>query len=332
MEIGGKQMKNNEKGITLIALVITIIVILILVAVIVNIAFKNGGIFTTTNNAAKSTTIAAEEEDLHNWCLGTYFDATSGTLDLASLSADKGFTETWKKTSNSSIIPWTSMVVENAKSKNQYTIESDGTVTPKKDESNDISILTDAFVGQKYSDSTDQPLTNNGISIYYMPFIEEGDAWYVVLYNGKYYDLLVNENTDGTYTVSGIIASSYIGDASNTFSIKNRDTNAKTVTITGIVVTSQAITGDGVLTIPATITGTDGVSYNVTKFDDQMGDQNLQNTVKSVVIEGSNLTTINGSAFNSCTNLTSITMTGIAKDTIPGAPWGATNATITYSN
>jgi Tfp pilus assembly protein PilE len=84
-------MKNNEKGITLIALVITIIVMLILVAVIVNIAFKNGGIFTTTNNAAKSTTIAAEQEDLHNWCFGTYFDAPSGNLDLAKLSEDSGF-------------------------------------------------------------------------------------------------------------------------------------------------------------------------------------------------------------------------------------------------
>ena len=54
-------MKNTNKGITLIALVITIIVILILVAVIINMAV-NGGLFGYAGNAAKGTKEAIKEE------------------------------------------------------------------------------------------------------------------------------------------------------------------------------------------------------------------------------------------------------------------------------
>lgn len=47
-------MKRGERGITLIALIITIIVMLILVAVTVNVAL-NGGLFSTTKEAAVRT-------------------------------------------------------------------------------------------------------------------------------------------------------------------------------------------------------------------------------------------------------------------------------------
>jgi len=52
---------KNQKGITLIALIITIIVMLILVGVSVSIAL-NTGLFKTTQGAAKNTQIAAEAE------------------------------------------------------------------------------------------------------------------------------------------------------------------------------------------------------------------------------------------------------------------------------
>lgn len=52
---------KNEKGITLVALVITIIVMLILVAVTINIA-TDGGLFDTARNAANGTNSAAAEE------------------------------------------------------------------------------------------------------------------------------------------------------------------------------------------------------------------------------------------------------------------------------
>lgn len=52
---------KNQKGITLVALIITIIVMLILVAVSITIAL-NGGLFDTTKKAAGDTKNAINEE------------------------------------------------------------------------------------------------------------------------------------------------------------------------------------------------------------------------------------------------------------------------------
>lgn len=54
---------NQQKGITLIALIITIIVMLILVGVTINVAL-NGGIFGKAKDAAKLTQIEADREEL----------------------------------------------------------------------------------------------------------------------------------------------------------------------------------------------------------------------------------------------------------------------------
>ena len=61
---------KNQKGITLIALVITIIVMLILVGVSVTVAL-NGGLFTTAKTAAEGTKVATEKERLLEITLGT---------------------------------------------------------------------------------------------------------------------------------------------------------------------------------------------------------------------------------------------------------------------
>ncbi len=53
---------KEQKGITLVALVITIIVMLILVVVTVTLANQNGGLFQTARNAANGTANAAQEE------------------------------------------------------------------------------------------------------------------------------------------------------------------------------------------------------------------------------------------------------------------------------
>ena len=54
-------MKRNDKGITLIALVITIIVMLILVGVTISMSV-NGGLFTYAGRAASETNKAIEDE------------------------------------------------------------------------------------------------------------------------------------------------------------------------------------------------------------------------------------------------------------------------------
>ncbi len=71
---------KNQKGITLIALVITIIVMLILVAVTVTIAM-DGGLFTKAKTAGDDTKKEAEREELTSIVLGTY-DGVTNTVDL----------------------------------------------------------------------------------------------------------------------------------------------------------------------------------------------------------------------------------------------------------
>lgn len=59
-------MIKKQKGITLIALIITIIVMMILVAVSLTIAL-NGGLFTSAKDAARNTNSAATaEKELSN--------------------------------------------------------------------------------------------------------------------------------------------------------------------------------------------------------------------------------------------------------------------------
>ena len=65
-----RNMKNSEKGITLIALIITIIVMLILVAVTINVAL-NGGLFNNAKEAKDKTQKAAEKEELMSIAFGT---------------------------------------------------------------------------------------------------------------------------------------------------------------------------------------------------------------------------------------------------------------------
>ncbi|MBQ3145764.1 MAG: hypothetical protein IJB90_04280, partial [Clostridia bacterium] len=56
-------MLKKQKGITLIALIITIIVMLILVGVTINVAL-NGGLFTKAQQASEEMQVEAEKEEL----------------------------------------------------------------------------------------------------------------------------------------------------------------------------------------------------------------------------------------------------------------------------
>ena len=73
-------MKNNQKGITLIALIITIIVMLILVGVSVNIALNNG-LFKATQNAATQTKEAVKQENALSSGQVTVGDVTYSSID-----------------------------------------------------------------------------------------------------------------------------------------------------------------------------------------------------------------------------------------------------------
>lgn len=61
-------MLKNQKGITLVALVITIIVLLILATVAITMAINSDGLFTKANDAvtAWNTSVNTEEATLFN--------------------------------------------------------------------------------------------------------------------------------------------------------------------------------------------------------------------------------------------------------------------------
>ncbi len=137
------KQKTNEKGITLIALVITIIVMLILVAVTVTIAM-DGGLFTKSKDAGDKTTIEAEKETLTNVALGEY-DGVKGGIDLDNVkeSLKTGNTKNkWtnvKKDIDNNIITlqgtqsgeWYVIYGSGTVEKIENTTENDGVITAK---------------------------------------------------------------------------------------------------------------------------------------------------------------------------------------------------------
>jgi type II secretory pathway pseudopilin PulG len=75
-----KKMKNfkTQKGITLIALVITIIVLLILAGITINLTIGQNGIITTAQQAGKNYQQAAEDEQTQ---LAEFLQETTGTVN-----------------------------------------------------------------------------------------------------------------------------------------------------------------------------------------------------------------------------------------------------------
>ena len=105
---------KNQKGITLIALVITIVVMLILVGVTISVSL-NGGLFSTAKEATDETQIAKEREELLIAALGTL--NKNGKVDISKLdsSLPEGFTG-----SNGQYT---------SKNGNVFTVTEDGTIT-----------------------------------------------------------------------------------------------------------------------------------------------------------------------------------------------------------
>lgn len=88
-----KKLRQN-KGITLIALIITIIVMLILVGVTVTVAI-NGGLFKSAKEGAEGTIIAREKEQLMAAVISAY-DAKTGAISKQTL--ESGLGTGWKVT------------------------------------------------------------------------------------------------------------------------------------------------------------------------------------------------------------------------------------------
>ena len=114
-----KKLKQN-KGITLIALIITIIVMLILVAVTVTVAL-NGGLFDKADEAKKSTLLRADEEELQIE-IATAYDEKEGIINLETLAKNLR-AKKWTVTDSGDKLICTS------KNGNTFTVDKEGKIT-----------------------------------------------------------------------------------------------------------------------------------------------------------------------------------------------------------
>ena len=126
---------KTQKGITLIALIITIIVMLILVGVSVSVAL-NTGLFKTAQGAAKNTQLASEEEtELSNGTISIEGLKEDINIDdyVASLKGEDGESAQWELTTDAdkngeiSVGDLLTPTVEGLENEKFYVIADDGT-------------------------------------------------------------------------------------------------------------------------------------------------------------------------------------------------------------
>lgn len=95
---------NSNKGITLVALIVTVIVMLILVGVALNIALGDNGIVNNAKKATEETRRAMYKEELFSMVFGAY-DFREDSLDVDKLKASIVKKEwTYSEGSNTSVI------------------------------------------------------------------------------------------------------------------------------------------------------------------------------------------------------------------------------------
>ena len=127
---------RNQKGITLIALIITIIVMLILVAVTVSVALT-GGIFNNAREAKTGTQRQAEKEELIAKMVGAYTSAGNfATSNVGELPSGARWctndTETWEDAEDLEGLPTGNGDWVITKNNNKFYVDSSGSVLDEK--------------------------------------------------------------------------------------------------------------------------------------------------------------------------------------------------------
>ena len=106
----------KQKGITLIALIITIIVMLILVGVTINVSL-NGGLFTKTSDASKQMQVEADRETLLSAVVAAI--GNDGKVVLEDIELPTG----WEESNGTYTSP----------KGNSFTVDENGKITKKEE-------------------------------------------------------------------------------------------------------------------------------------------------------------------------------------------------------
>ena len=199
-----KQKFENNKGITLVALVITIIVLLILAMVSIKIAI-DGGLIKKAKDATDTHTIGAEEEAIQLGYSEYQIDLANNkpaTLTVKDATTEKT-AEGWK-------------VTFSATTGNVYTINSKGEITgPTKEEKTEDDMAMEKYVlgdnlqgqvmGNLIIDKDNMIFKQlNGKDVTYLdmaPYVTGGeriDAAFYLKYNNKVYRTQLDMQDDGS--------------------------------------------------------------------------------------------------------------------------------------
>ena len=213
-----KKFVKEQKGITLIALIITIIVMLILVAVTINVAL-NGGLFGKANKSAKDTEMqSVYEQTVAAMVLDDNGDFNVNATGEAGrnhfiATLDSNATWTYDKGTNSGTLTvhgkrGTYEIEISAAGIGQPTIKAGGS-SPSKDK--DIDLIRATFmrvdfnsVYKEYEDGS-FGIEKDGIKMLGVDIdLGKGENFGVLSYNGNNYEIGYTENENGDYIIDYI--------------------------------------------------------------------------------------------------------------------------------
>ena len=191
-----KQRKKAERGITLIALVITIIVLLILAGVSIATLTGQNGILTKAGDAKEQTEIASVKEQAQ--------------LDIANWVADK------MKNGEDAAVNTPEKVKEiletaNLNNENKYykELQTDKIITPSGYEILYEELYTNSTTGGEVTEVT---VANYGDRVDY---VSKGDSSLIwrIFYDDSNYVYLISSKSDGTNTVDSCQLDQYPGSS-----------------------------------------------------------------------------------------------------------------------
>ena len=184
------KVKSN-RGITLIALVITVIVLLILAGISISMLTGKNSIINESREAKDETVAAQEKEILEIAVAHVMANSTNSSLDAGRLTTELGTyagqNKTQVTTSGSNI------KVKFIKSENEYLVDSNGNIKDANGGNSNLGLQADrSFIGEKsigkvYGDETiDNHATANEVEGGYK--FEQGNYLFVQNYSFRGYN------------------------------------------------------------------------------------------------------------------------------------------------
>ena len=193
--------RNNTKGITLIALVITIIVLLILAGVSIAMLTGQNGILTQANNAKNETELASAKEKVELAVIGAISQTRDGTLTVGKLRTELA---NYGGTVEGDTFPVTAKVDEKS-----FTVDANGNVELawSKPQMTEAKIVASA--NGEGTDVPDDQAEGTELYISFKASLENGTITSVTCDKGTVenknglYVMKITQNGTYTFTITG---------------------------------------------------------------------------------------------------------------------------------